>query len=252
MNKQKIAVVLLSGGLDSTTVATLAKSQGYDISAITFYYGQVLSKEIESAQEVSNRLNITHKVIDISSYKDLAWYSALTHPELFTIPRERTIKEMSDSIPVTYVPMRNTFLIVMAAALLESQILKKVENEKVEPQSIEAKIFIAANALDYSGYPDCRPEYYRRLNELMKITSKVGIQYNIEMKIETPLLNMTKKEIAQLGLELKAPLDQTWSCYVGGEVPCQECDSCKLRAQGFEELGVADPLIARLHREGKL
>jgi 7-cyano-7-deazaguanine synthase len=237
--------------LDSTTVATLAKSQGYDISAITFYYGQVLSKEIKSAQEVSKRLGITHKIVDISNYRDLAWYSALTHPERFSVPKERTIEEMSDTIPITYVPMRNTFFIVMAAALLESQILEKVEKEKVEPQSVEARIFIAANALDYSGYPDCRPEYYRKLNELMKITSKVGIQYNIEMKIETPLLQMTKKEIAELGLKLKAPLDQTWSCYVGGEVPCQECDSCKLRANGFKELGVSDPLIARLQKEGK-
>ncbi|MCW4005287.1 MAG: 7-cyano-7-deazaguanine synthase QueC [Candidatus Bathyarchaeota archaeon] len=252
MNKQKIAVVLLSGGLDSTTVATLAKSQGYDISAITFNYGQVLSKEIKSAQETSKRLGITHKIIDISNYKDLAWYSALTHPEMFSVPKERSINEMSDSIPITYVPLRNTFLIVMAAALLESQILEKVELEKVDPQLIEARIFIAANALDYSGYPDCRPEYYQRLNELMKITSKVGIQYKIEMKIETPLLYMTKKEIAELGLKLKAPLDQTWSCYVGGEIPCQKCDSCKLRAQGFKELGVSDPLIARLQKEGKM
>lgn len=246
----KIAVVLLSGGLDSTTVATLAKSKGYETKAITFNYGQILSRELKSAQKVAQKLGITHKIVDISAFKELAWYSALTRPELFNIPKDRTLEEMSKTIPITYVPMRNTFFIVMASAYLESEILQRIEQQKVDPKTITARVFIAANFLDYSGYPDCRPEYYRRINYLMKITSKVGIQYGIKMRVETPLLKMTKREIAEIGLKLNAPIDQTWSCYVGGQVPCLECDSCKLRIQGFKELGVSDPLFVRLQKEG--
>jgi len=250
--KNKIAVVLLSGGLDSTTMATKAKKDGYQVLAISFRYGQVLSKEISCAQEVAQKLGIGHKIIDITNYKDLAWYSALTHPELFDIPKERKIENMAKNIPITYVPMRNTFFIVMAAAYLESEILNKIEKEDTKPYKIEARIFIAANALDFSGYPDCRPEYYKRMNSLMKLTSKASIQYKVQMKIETPLLHMTKKNIAQLGTQIGAPLSWTWSCYEGGDVPCGKCDSCQLRERGFKELGIEDPLLARLREEGKL
>ena len=248
----KIGVVLLSGGLDSTTTATYAKSLGYEVHAITVHYGQTLKKEIKFAQEVAKRLGIKHKIIDISPYKEVAWYSALTHPELFQVPKERITKEMAKTIPITYVPLRNTFLIVLAGAYLESEILHKVEKENAKPEQIEAGIFIAANVLDYSGYPDCRPEFYEKINELMKLASKVGTQYRIDMKIETPLLLKNKKEIAELGTKLNAPLEWTWSCYVGEEVPCGKCDSCLLRAKGFEEAGIEDPLVVRLKREGKL
>ena len=248
----KIGVVLLSGGLDSTTTATYAKSLGYEIHAITVHYGQRFRKEVESAQQVAKKLSIIHEVIDISPFKEVAWYSALTHPDLFTVPKDRNIEEMMKDIPITYVPMRNTFFIVLAAAYLESDILKKIERENVKPEEIEARIFIAANALDYSGYPDCRPEFYEKINELMKLASKVGTQYNIQMKTETPLLYMNKKEIVELGMKLNAPLEWTWSCYEGGEVPCGKCDSCLLRAKGFEEAGIEDPLILRLKKEGKM
>jgi len=130
--------------------------------------------------------------------------------------------------------------------------LKKVERENVKPEEIEARIFIAANVQDYSGYPDCRPEFYEKMNELMELAGKVGTQYNIQMKTETPLLYMNKKEIAELGMKLNAPLEWTWSCYEGGEVPCGKCDSCLLRAKGFKEAGIEDPLILRLKQEGKL
>jgi len=243
---------LLSGGLDSTTTAAYAKSLGYDVHAITVHYGQSLSKEIKCAQEIAKRLGIKHKVIDISAYKEVAWYSALTHPELFEVPKERSIEGMTQTIPITYVPLRNTFFVVVAAAYLESEILHTIEKEGVKPEDIKASVFIAANVLDYSGYPDCRPEFYEKLNELIKLASKVGTQYKIEMKIETPLLFKNKKEIAELGTELNAPLEWTWSCYVGGEVPCGKCDSCILRAKGFEEAGIEDPLILRLKREGKM
>jgi len=248
----KIGVVLLSGGLDSTTTAAYAKSLGYKVIALTVHYGQTLSKEVKCAQKIARKLGIKHKVLDISPYKEVAWYSALTHPELFAVPKERSIEEMAETIPITYVPLRNTFLIVLAAAFLESEILNKVEKEGIKPEDISAKIFIAANALDYSGYPDCRPEFYDKINELMWFATKAGTQYKIEMKIETPLLFKNKKEIAELGTKLKAPLEWTWSCYIGGEVPCGKCDSCLLRAKGFQEAGIEDPLILRLRKEGKM
>lgn len=243
---------MLSGGLDSTATTAYAKSLGYDVHAITVHYGQSLGKEIKCAEEIAKRLGIKHKIIDISLYKEIAWYSALTHPELFEVPKERSTEEMAKTIPLTYVPLRNTFFVVLAAAYLESEILHKIEKEGVKPDDIEARIFIAANVLDYSGYPDCRPEVYEKINELMKLASKVGTQYKIEMKIETPLLSKNKKEIAELGTKLKAPLEWTWSCYVGGEVPCGKCDSCLLRAKGFEEARIEDPLILKLKQDGKM
>jgi 7-cyano-7-deazaguanine synthase len=250
--QHKIGVVLLSGGLDSTTTAAFAKSKGYDIYALTMHYGQKLSKEVECARIVAGKLGINHKIIDISSFKDVAWYSALTHPEVFGVPKGRSMEEMAKEIPLTYVPMRNTFFIVLAAAYLESVILQKVEKEKVKPNDVEARIFIAANSLDYSGYPDCRPEFYAKINQLMPLASKVGTGYGIEMRIETPLLHLGKKEIAKLGTKLKAPIEWTWSCYEGGGVPCGKCDSCLLRAKGFSEAEIEDPLILRLKKEGKM
>ncbi|WXG39477.1 MAG: 7-cyano-7-deazaguanine synthase QueC [Candidatus Freyarchaeum deiterrae] len=248
----KIGVVLLSGGLDSTTTAAYAKSLGYEVYALTVHYGQRLSKEVKCAQLVAEKLNIPHKVVNVSQFNEVAWYSALTTPELFAVPEGRSTEEMAEDIPITYVPLRNTFLITLAAAYLESEILYKIEKDEIKPKEIEARIFIAANALDYSGYPDCRPEFYEKINELMKVASKVGTKYNVEMKIETPLLYKGKKEIAELGTQLNAPLEWTWSCYKGGEVPCGECDSCILRAKGFEEAGIEDPLLRRLRQEGKM
>ncbi len=248
----KIAVVLLSGGLDSTTTAAYARSLGYDVHAITFHYGQKLSKEVESAEKVAEKLNIKHKVIDISSYKGLAWYSALTSSDLFEVPKRRSIEEMARDIPITYVPMRNTLFVVLASAYLESTILHLIEKENVNPEEIDAKIFIAANVLDYSGYPDCRPEFYRKINGLIETASKAGMRYNVEITVATPLLHKNKKEIAELGTKLGAPLEWSWSCYEGEEVPCGKCDSCLLRAKGFKEAEIEDPLILRLKKEGKM
>ncbi|MEM2144040.1 MAG: 7-cyano-7-deazaguanine synthase QueC [Candidatus Jordarchaeaceae archaeon] len=248
----KIAVVLLSGGLDSTTTAAYAKSLGYEVHAITVNYGQRLGKEVKCAERVAEKLGITHRVVNFSQFSEVAWYSALTTPDLFALPEGRSVEKMREDIPVTYVPMRNTFFIVLAAAYLESEVLYKIEKDEIKPKEIEAKIFIAANALDYSGYPDCRPEFYEKINELMKVASKVGTKYNLEMKIEAPLLYKGKKEIVELGTELNAPLEWTWSCYEGGEIPCGKCDSCLLRAKGFSEAGIEDPLIKRLKKEGKM
>ena len=248
----KVAVVLLSGGMDSSTTAAYAKSKGYEVHAITIDYGQKLRKEIEYAKIIAEKLGINHKIINAPYFKEVAWYSALTRPELFDIPKERDEKEMEKDIPITYVPLRNTFFIVLAAAYLESLILNKIEKEKVDPKNIDAKIFIAANYLDYSGYPDCRPEFYEKINSLLKFASKLGTEYGVEMKIETPLLFKNKKEIVELGIELNVPFEWTWSCYEGGEVPCGKCDSCLLREKGFREAGVEDPLLVRLKKEGKL
>jgi 7-cyano-7-deazaguanine synthase len=250
--KHKIGVVLLSGGLDSTTTVALAKNEGYEVHALTVKYGQKLSKEVGCARKVAEKLRVSHKVIDISAFKDIAWYSALTRPEFFRVPKGRSIEEMTKEIPITYVPMRNTFFVVLAAANLESVVLHKIETEKIEPSEIEARIFIAANYLDYSGYPDCRPEFFVKMNELMSLASKVGTEYGIEMRIETPLLRLGKKEIAELGSRLEAPLEWTWSCYEGGNIPCGKCDSCLLRAKGFREAEIEDPLILRLKKEGKM
>ena len=161
-------------------------------------------------------------------------------------------KEANLSIPLTYVPLRNSFFIVLAAAYLESEILQRIEKDQVKPENIDARIFIAANSLDYAGYPDCRPEYYRKINSLLKLASKVSTQYNVQIKVEAPLLKKTKKDIAEMGLKLNAPLELTWSCYLGAEVPCGKCDACQLRARGFKEAGKEDPLITRLKKEGKL
>ena len=242
----------MSGGLDSPTTAAFAQNESHEVHTLTVNYGQKLRKEIECAGIVAEKLGINHKTIEVSSFKDVAWYSALTRPESFEVPKGRSMEEMSKEIPITYVPMRNTFFIVLAAAYLESVILHKIEREKVKPSDIEARIFIAANYLDYSGYPDCRPEFFEKINELTSLASKIGTEYRIEMKTEVPLLNLGKKEIVEMGTRLKAPLEWTWSCYEGGEVPCGRCDSCLLRAKGFKEAEIEDPLVLRVKKEERM
>jgi 7-cyano-7-deazaguanine synthase len=240
---KRLAVVLLSGGLDSTTVAALARRDGYDVSAVTAHYGQRHAREVEAARRVADALGLRHRVVDVAFFGELAWYSALTHPERFVLPTDRSLEAMAHEIPVTYVPLRNTFLMTLGAALLESEALQAIEEQGVAPADLEAALFIAANALDYSGYPDCRPEYYAALTESLRLGSKLGTQYGVPFRIETPIIRLTKGEIVRLGEEVGAPLAETWSCYEGGERPCGRCDSCLLRAKGFAEAGVADPAL---------
>ena len=249
---RKIGVVLLSGGLDSTTVAAYAKKQGYELKAITLNYGQKHSKEIESAKKVAQAMSIQQEIIDISFFKKLAWYSGLTSPGDLEIPKQRRKDEIAAGIPLTYVPLRNTFFITIGAAFLESEVLSLIENEKVNPEELEASIFIAANAIDYSGYPDCRPEYYEKMAGVLFEGSKLGAQYGKQINIQTPIILKTKAQIVKLAMELKAPIEYTWSCYEGGDVPCGQCDSCLLRAKGFAEAGYDDPLIVRLTKNGKI
>ena len=249
---RRIAVVLLSGGLDSTTVAAYAGKQGYELKAITIYYGQRHSVEVASAGKVAERLGIELQFVDISFFRQIAWYSALTSPQNFGLPKGRSEGDMTKEIPLSYVPLRNTLFLTVAAALLESEALNLIETEKLAPNELEAAIFIAANSIDYSGYPDCRPEYFGKMAQALFEGSKLGKYYGRPINIETPIILKTKAEIVKLAMELEAPLEYTWSCYEGGEVPCGTCDSCILRAKGFVEAGYEDPLLVRLRREGRL
>ncbi len=220
---QKV-VCLLSGGLDSATVLYVAKNQGYDVKALTIHYGQLHEKEILSAKEIAKDLQIEHRIISIS----LPWGgSALLDPQI-PIPTGRKESEMSHGIPSTYVPARNSIFLTLAASYAEA----------VEAQAI----FIGANALDYSGYPDCRPEYFKAFEVVLRLGTKAGLEGK-GARIETPLLKLSKKEIIELGMRLGVPFKKTWSCYQGRELPCGECDSCLLRAKGFREAAIQDPLV---------
>ncbi len=242
----RYGITLLSGGLDSTTVTTFARSEVDHLSAITFYYGQTHSKEVGCAERIAKELDVDHRLLDISFLGEIAWYSALTNPELFPLPKNRT--EIGFGVPITYVPLRNTIFLSLAAALLESSILKSIESEGEDPKRISASIFMAPNAIDYSGYPDCRPEFYEKAVDTLNEGCKIAAQYDIKFEIHTPIINMSKADIAKLAQKINAPVHLTWSCYEGREVPCRSCDSCVLRAKGYEEAGLIDPLFRNLSK----
>jgi 7-cyano-7-deazaguanine synthase len=241
---RRLGVVLLSGGLDSTTAATLAQRAGYELTAVTVQYGQSHQREIDAARQVAAALGLPHQVADVAFFRDLAWYSALTRPEQFDKPLDRPTDAMAEEIPITYVPLRNTFLLTLGAAYLESAALAAIEAQGVSPSQLEAVLFIAANAIDYSGYPDCRPEFYRAAAETLRLGSKLGTQWGVPLRIETPLIDKTKADIVRLATEIGAPLQLTWSCYGAGPRPCGRCDSCLLRAKGFDEAGLPDPVMS--------
>ncbi|MCH2501698.1 MAG: 7-cyano-7-deazaguanine synthase QueC [Dehalococcoidia bacterium] len=236
-------VSLLSGGLDSTTVTALAKSKTDHLTALTFHYGQSHSKEVDCAAEVARSLGVTQELLDISFLGKVAWYSALTNPEQFPMPEDREASRMGNSIPITYVPLRNTIFLSLAAASLESQVLYAIEIEHVLPEDVQAYIYMAPNAIDYSGYPDCRPEFFQKMGESLGYGSKLWTEYHVPLQIEIPIIEMSKADIVRLAMELEAPLELTWSCYQGGEIPCGRCDSCILRASGFRAAGYPDPAV---------
>lgn len=248
---RRLGVILLSGGLDSTTVAAHARAGGFESAALTFDYGQRHRRELESARRVAGILEMPHQVVSLPAMSRLSWYSALTGVAM-DVPRRRPVDDLGTDIPATYVPLRNTVFLTLAAAFLESRALELIEGHEVGTAGLSASIFIAANAVDYSGYPDCRPEYFAAMRQALFEGSKLGKQYGIPIGIETPLLHLSKGRIVRLGVELGAPLEHTWSCYEGGPVPCGDCDSCVLRARGFAEAGIEDPLLARLRREGQI
>ena len=238
------AVSLLSGGLDSSTVTTLAKKEVENVNALTFFYGQSHSKEIDCARIISRLLNIEHTLVDISFMEKISWYSALMNPEKFPIPDNRVdTGDIGFSIPITYVPLRNTIFVSLAASLLESNILNSIETHGENPENIEALIYMAPNAIDYSGYPDCRPEFYKAITETINLGSKIHTEYGIPFQIKTPIIDLSKADIARLAYELSVPIEETWSCYRGQSLPCGECDSCILREKGFKEAKLVDPLL---------
>ena len=221
------AIVLLSGGLDSTTVLAIAIDRGYEISALTFNYGQRHDFEIDCAKDIVAHFNIkTHRIknIDLGSIGG----SALTDD--LDVPKDRYFDEMNSEIPITYVPARNTIFLSYALALAE---VERAFN-----------IFIGVNALDYSGYPDCRPEYIEAFQTMGRLATKSGIEEKEQLQIHTPLIEMKKSDIIQAGTALGVDYSITHSCYdpISKGKPCGRCDACHLRLKGFMEAGTVDPL----------
>ncbi len=212
------AVVLLSGGLDSGTCLAIAGSKGYDLLALTFDYGSRHSKEIDHARKIAEHLGVEEHII-MPLALDRFGGSSLVDKDM--------LLGNGEEIPNTYVPARNTVFLSIALALAEAR------GADV--------IYIGANAVDYSGYPDCRPEFIRAFEETGRLGTKRGVEGN-PIKILAPLIDMTKAEIIKAGMELEFPYELTWSCYAGGDVACGKCDSCKLRLKGFYEAGFKDPV----------
>jgi 7-cyano-7-deazaguanine synthase len=223
----KKAVVLLSGGLDSTTVLAIAKAAGFAIYAVSFRYGQRHAIELESARRVAEFAGVEkHLIVDI----DLRAIGGSALTDEIEVPKDRSNEAMASAIPVTYVPARNTVFLSFALAWAETL--------------NAADIFIGVNALDYSGYPDCRPEYIEAYERMANLATKAGVEGTMRLKIHTPLIAMTKAGIIQTGLSLGVDYSLTHSCYDPAPqgLACGKCDSCLLRLKGFVEAGAGDPL----------
>lgn len=221
------AVCLLSGGLDSTTCLAWARREGYECYALSFNYGQRHLVELEAATKVAETLGAAeHKVARI----DLRMFGASALTAEMPVPKGRSSEEMSASIPVTYVPARNTVFLAIGLAWAEA----------LGAQDI----VIGVNALDYSGYPDCRPEFIAAFEKMANLATRAGVEGRMRLTIHTPLIRLTKAEIVKLGAELGIDFGLTHSCYDPGEGgrPCGACDSCLLRRKGFEDAGIPDPL----------
>lgn len=224
MENPKKAVVLLSGGLDSATALAIAKSEGFECYALSFRYGQRHAIELECSQQVAAAQGVAeHRTVEI----DLAAFggSALTDPEI-DVPHKAG---SADDIPVTYVPARNT--VFLSYALAWAEVLESTD------------IFIGVNALDYSGYPDCRPEFIEAYEKMANLATKAGVTGGEKLTIHTPLIHLTKAQIIQKGLELGVNYEATSSCYdpASDGAACGTCDSCRLRLKGFKEAGSEDP-----------
>ena len=221
----KKAICLISGGLDSCVTAYIAKSEGYELYALSFKYGQRHDKELSCAKKIASLLNAKEHVVfnlDLERFGG----SSLVNKNI-DIPKDHKIEDIGKIIPSTYVPARNTVFLSIGLAYAE------VINADA--------IFIGVTATDYSGYPDCRPEYIKSFQEMANLATKRGVEGN-SVSIKTPLITLSKSEIIKKGIELNVPFDQTWSCYQGGEKACGRCDSCILRLKGFMEARKRDPL----------
>jgi 7-cyano-7-deazaguanine synthase len=225
MKKQSLkkAIVLLSGGLDSSTTLYHALLQGHDCYCLIFDYGQKHRKEIVQAKAIARKVGCPFYVVKIS----LPWKGSALLDNKIAVPQKRALD--AKGIPVTYVPARNIIFLSFAASFAET---------------IGAKtIFIGANAVDYSGYPDCRPEFIRSYQAMLGLGLKTSVEGK-GIKVVTPLIHLSKARIVQLAVKLKVPLHLTWSCYNGGSKPCGVCDSCRLRVQGFAQAKIKDQALS--------
>ena len=225
MMPTKKAIVLVSGGLDSATVAAIARDEGYEVYALSFDYGQRHRLELDAARAVVAAQGIRHHAVSVIDLRVFGG-SALTSD--IAVPKHDNVAEIGGGIPITYVPARNTIFLSFALAYAEVVGANDV--------------FIGVNALDYSGYPDCRPEYFEAFNRLIEL----GTRPETHLAIYTPLIHLDKGGIVRLGLELGAPFELTWSCYQDEIHACGRCSSCRLRLKGFAAAGVPDPISYRL------
>lgn len=224
--RERKAVVLLSGGVDSATTLAIAKTQGFETYALTVRYGQRHGAEVAAAQRVAQQMGVSeHAIVDV----DLARFGGSALTDDIPVPKDRTPDDIDRDIPTTYVPARNTVFLSLALGWAETL--------------GASDIFIGANALDYSGYPDCRPEYIAAFERMANLATKGGVEGRMHLKIHIPLIKMSKKEIVKKGLDLGVDFTLTMSCYdpsATGEA-CGQCDACLLRLKGFQEAGVKDP-----------
>jgi 7-cyano-7-deazaguanine synthase len=223
----KKAVILLSGGLDSATTAAIAKSEGYSIHALSVDYGQRHRFELESASRVATALGVAeHKVVKI----DLASLGGSALTDDIAVPQGRSDDEISSGIPITYVPARNTVMLSLALGFAE--VLGA------------ADIFVGVNAVDYSGYPDCRPEFIAAFEKLANLATKAGVEGTANFQVHTPLIHLTKAQIIQRGTQLGVDYSLTHTCYApdGAGISCGTCDACQLRKKGFADAGLVDPI----------
>ena len=231
MKTKRKAVVLLSGGIDSTTTLAIAREMAFDLYALSFYYGQRHKIELQAARKIAGHFGvIKHITLDI----DLRLFGNSALTDDIAVPKSRSIEEMAKDIPITYVPARNT--IFLSFALAWAEVLESGD------------IFIGVNALDYSGYPDCRPEYIEAYELMANLATKASVEGKQKLKIHTPLIRLTKAQIIQKGLDLGMDFRLTHSCYdpsPTGEA-CGGCDSCLLRQKGFKEAGIPDPTVYKI------
>jgi 7-cyano-7-deazaguanine synthase len=216
------AICLLSGGMDSTVSLAFALREGYEATALTINYGQRHVRELEAAKAVASHYGVKHVVMKfpLTDFK-----SALTDPSI-PVP-DRPAEDIGYDIPDTYVPARNIIFLSVAAGMAESV--------------GASKVFIGANAIDYSGYPDCRPEFFQAFEQMLRVGTKAGTLGH-PVGVEHPILRKTKADIVRMGQKMDVPFHLTWSCYRGGEKACGRCDSCILRLKGFKEAGMDDPV----------
>jgi 7-cyano-7-deazaguanine synthase len=224
------AVVLFSGGLDSTTLLAMALGEGYQVYALSFRYGQRHAWELEAGRRIARDMGVAeHRIFDVN----LSAFGGSALTDNIAVPKGRNPSTRADEIPVTYVPARNTVFLALALAWAETLSAND--------------IFIGVNALDYSGYPDCRPEFIGAFQRMADLATKAGVEGRQEIRIHTPLIHLHKAEIIRKGLDLGVDYSKTVSCYdpLPEGVACGECDACVLRLQAFAEIGIADPVRYR-------